>query len=56
MNNLHRIQIVVKDDHGKPIDPPALMVDDDEILYGAPKATENGWEWTLDFSQENNDE
>lgn len=56
MPELHRIQVVTRDDHGKPIDPPALMIDDSEVLYGAPRATNNGWEWTLDFTEGNNDD
>jgi hypothetical protein len=44
-----RIQLATKDDDGVLIDPPALLVGDDEVLY-RPQQTQNGWEWNLAIS------
>lgn len=44
-----RIQLTTTDDDGVLIDPPALLVGDDEVLC-QPQQTPNGWEWDLAIS------
>jgi hypothetical protein len=44
-----RIQLTTKDDDGVLIDPPALLVGDDQVPY-RPQQTPNGWEWNLAIS------
>ena len=38
-----RIEIITKDDDGKAIDPPRLIVGDDSSTIHTPEPSPNGW-------------